>query len=200
MTGVWGLLLAYLLGSLPAGYLLVRVSRGADVRAAGSGNIGATNVARVAGWRLGVLALLLDAGKAYLAVWLAGLISGGSAAWTSLAAPAAVAGNAWPVFLRFRGGKGMATLAGSILALAPVTAAAVIAVFAAVAVRTRYVSAGSVVAAASLPLGVWLIEHPSAIELGAAGAAAAIVLWRHRDNLRRLRTGAEPRFTIRERL
>src|SRR6185369_6102685 len=151
---------AYLIGAIPFGYLLVKWKTGADVRAAGSGNIGATNVLRTTGRAAGVATLLLDIGKGYLAVWLAGRLTGGNIWCTSLAALAVMAGHAFPVFLGFKGGKAVASFVGAFLYLTPLALAAVTLVFAAAVAYSRYVSLGSVLGAGTFPLAVWLIEKP----------------------------------------
>ncbi|MGQ9634098.1 MAG: glycerol-3-phosphate 1-O-acyltransferase PlsY [Bryobacteraceae bacterium] len=190
-NGLVALALAYLVGAIPFGYLLVKWTKGTDVRSSGSGNIGATNVLRTAGRAAGAATLLLDGGKGYLAVWLAARLSGGSAAWTAAAALAVMAGHAYPVFLRFRGGKAVASCVGAFLYLEPLPLAAVLVVWIVIVAVTRYVSLGSVVAAATLPLAVWLIAHPPAAVTGAAAAAGAFIVWRHQSNLQRLREGSE---------
>src|ERR1700693_6090427 len=138
------LLIAYLLGAIPFGYLLVKWKTGADVRAAGSGNIGATNVLRTTGRAAGVATLLLDIAKGYLAVWLAGRLTDGNVWWTSAAALAVMAGHAFPVFLNFQGGKAVASFVGAFLRLTPVPLAAVLAVFVITVAVTRHISLGSI--------------------------------------------------------
>jgi len=194
-------LLAYLLGSIPFGYLLVRAQSGKDVRALGSGNIGATNVARMAGWSIGVATLVLDAAKGFFAVWLMDRLSAGSIRFMMLAALAAIAGHVFPVWLRFSGGKGVATAAGSFLAVSWPAVAAAMAVFLIVAGFWRYVSLASVSAAASLPLLVYILyapRHapPTAVSAGAL-LAAALIIWKHKGNILRLMAGTEPRFEFR---
>lgn len=191
MIGLLILISAYLIGSIPFGYVIVRFKTGRDVRAMGSGNIGATNVLRTTGRLLGVVTLLLDIGKGFLAVWMAGRLSGGSADWMSAAALAVMAGHAFPVFLKFRGGKAVASFVGAFLCLAPGPLAAVLVVFVAVVAATRYISLGSIVGAAVLPLAVWLISHPSAPVVLASAAAGAFIIWRHKENIARLRAGKE---------
>src|ERR1019366_2630207 len=132
--------IAYLLGAIPFGYLLVKWTTGADVCTGGSGNIGATNVLRTTGRAAGVGTLLLDIGKGYLAVWIAGRLTGGSAACESLASLAVMAGHAYPVFLKFKGGKAMASFVGAFLCLTPVALGAVLVVFAVVVAWTRHIS------------------------------------------------------------
>lgn len=195
-NGLVALALAYLVGAIPFGYLLVKWTKGTDVRSSGSGNIGATNVLRTAGRAAGAATLLLDGGKGYLAVWLVARLSGGSAAWTAAAALAVMAGHAYPVFLRFRGGKAVASCVGAFLYLEPLPLAAVLVVWIVIVAVTRYVSLGSVVAAATLPLAVWLIAHPPAAVTGAAAAAGAFIVWRHQSNLRRLREGSEHKLNL----
>ncbi len=196
MGEIWSLVLAYLLGAVPSGLLVVQALTGQDVRRLGSGNIGATNVVRAAGWKAGLAVLLLDAGKGYLAVWLAGRIGEDSATWLAAAMAAAVAGNTLNVFLRLRGGKGFATAAGAMLALAPLPAAALAVVFFVTAAVTRHVSAGSIAAAISAPFAIWIIEHPGPSPVALVAAAAALILYRHAGNIRRLREGSEPVFKI----
>src|SRR5579862_5240597 len=151
---------AYLLGAIPFGYVLVKLKTGGDVRSGGSGNIGATNVLRTTGRAAGVATLLLDIGKGYLAVWIAGKLAPGSTAGLCIATLAVMAGHAWPVFLKFHGGKAVACFVGAFLRLTPLALAAVLLVFVITVAWTRYISMGSIVGAATLPLAVWLIEKP----------------------------------------
>lgn len=190
---------AYLLGSIPFGYLLVRLARGADIRAAGSGNIGATNVSREAGLGLGLAVLALDAGKGALAVWLVSWLTVGEIKMMSAAALAAVAGHCFPVWLKFRGGRGVATGAGAFALISWTAVAAALAVFVVVVVVWRYVSLGSILAAGSLPLLIYFLYAPGfapplAVTLATIAAAAMIIL-KHSGNIRRLAAGTEPRFT-----
>jgi glycerol-3-phosphate acyltransferase PlsY len=190
------LAIAYLLGSIPFGYLLVRWRTGTDVRASGSGNIGATNVLRTTGRLAGAATLVLDVVKGYAAVAIAGDLTGSNQLWMSAAALAVMAGHAYPVFLRFQGGKAVATFYGAFLHLTPVPLAAVVVVFLAVAAWTRHISLGSIVAAATFPLAAWLIAQASWPVLGAAVLAAAFVIYRHRSNIQRLRKGSEHTFSL----
>jgi glycerol-3-phosphate acyltransferase PlsY len=190
------LLIAYLLGAIPFGYLLVKWRTGSDVRAAGSGNIGATNVLRTTGRAAGVATLLLDIAKGYAAVWIAERLTSSSVLWMSLAALAVMAGHAYPVFLRFKGGKAVASFVGAFLRLAPVPLAAVLAVFVIVVVATRHISLGSIIGAATFPLAVWLILHPAWPMLAAALIAGAFIVYRHKENIRRLHAGTENVFTF----
>ena len=190
------LAVAYLLGAIPFGYLLVKWKTGADVRSSGSGNIGATNVLRTSGRAAGIATLLLDIAKGYLAVWVAGRLTSGDPLWMSLAAVAVMAGHAYPVFLRFRGGKAVASFVGAFLCLTPLALAAVLVVFAAVVASTRYISMGSIAGAATFPLAVWLILHPPIPVIAASLLAGAFIIWRHSGNIRRLRAGTEHVFTF----
>ena len=192
-------ILGYLLGSIPFGYLLVRGFHGADVRSTGSGNIGATNVARRSP-RLGVLTLALDALKGALAVWAALSLFPGGRTQGFVAAFAAIAGHVFPVWLGFRGGKGVATGLGSFLLLAPKSVLLAIGIFLAVAVLFRYVSLASISAAASFPLvAFWLGEERRPGPLALLSCGALLILVKHRRNLRRLISGAEPKFQVRGR-
>jgi glycerol-3-phosphate acyltransferase PlsY len=187
---------AYLLGAIPFGYLLVKLKTGRDVRSAGSGNIGATNVLRTSGRVSGITTLVLDVLKGVAAVWLADQLSHGDPWWSSLAALAAMAGHAFPVFLKFRGGKAVATFVGAFLYLTPLALAATLVVFVGVVARSRYISLGSVVGAATFPLAVWLLLHPPLPVVLAAVLAGAFIVCRHRENIRRLRAGTEHIFTF----
>lgn len=182
---------AYLLGSIPSGVFLARQA-GIDVRRRGSGNIGATNVARSAGWRLGFLTLGADAAKGILPVAVSLWLGLGIAA-ACLAALATVGGHLFPLFGGFRGGKGVATTLGILLVLAPDVVLAEVAVFAVLVSMTRIVSVGSLGAAVLLPLALWLFRYPGVVV--ATGAALGVaILWRHADNIARLRAGREPRL------
>jgi acyl phosphate:glycerol-3-phosphate acyltransferase len=197
----WGLIpIGYLLGSIPFGYLLVRATGGGDIRFQGSGNIGATNVVRSSGWTIGVLTLLLDAAKGSFAVWLADHFSRGNIHLAIYAGLAAILGHVFPVWLRFDGGKGVATSLGVFLVICwPAVAAAAI-LFVLVVAFWRYVSLGSISAAAALPLLVYLLyapghAPPTAVTFSTL-LAAALVIVKHRDNIERLLAGTEPRFEI----
>jgi glycerol-3-phosphate acyltransferase PlsY len=196
MLPIFALLVAYLLGAIPFGYLLVKLRTGKDIRASGSGNIGATNVLRTTGRAAAVATLLLDIAKGYAAVWLAGRWTEGSAFWMSAAAVAVMAGHAYPVFLRFKGGKAVASLVGAFLCLAPLALAAVLVIFVVVVAWTRHISMGSIVGAAVLPLAVWLILQPPVAVVIAAIIAGAFVIYRHSSNIRRLREGTESVFVF----
>jgi acyl phosphate:glycerol-3-phosphate acyltransferase len=210
-------LIAYLLGSIPFGYILVRVFRGEDVRAIGSGNIGATNVARKAPG-LGIATLVLDALKGFTAVAIAtalahshlnnyhpdvmtsidaynvapGLLAG-------IAALSAILGHMFPVWLKFKGGKGVATGVGSFLALAPKAVLIVLLIFVAVVAVFRYVSLGSIVATGLFPLFVWLTYRAPWWVTVWTVASAALIIVRHHENIRRLLAGTEHRFELKHR-
>jgi glycerol-3-phosphate acyltransferase PlsY len=193
------LALAYLLGSIPFGYLLVRVFRKEDVRAIGSGNIGATNVARAGGTTLGLLTLLFDALKGYVAVLIAAHLAPNTAHGPSTlavaAAVAAVLGHVFPVWLRFRGGKGIATALGVFLALVPLVALAAVGIFALIVATTRLVSLGSVVAAISIPIcALLLVPHRSAALLAGLSFISLLSILKHHANIMRLLQGTESRF------
>lgn len=199
--GLWGFVaLGYLLGSIPFGYLLVRATGGGDIRYKGSGNIGATNVARTSGWSVGVITLLLDAAKGYFAVWLTGHLSAGNIRVMMFAGFAAIIGHVFPVWLKFEGGKGVATALGVFLAICWPAAAAAVLLFLLIAVFWRYVSLASISASAALPLFVYLLYAPGHAPPTAVSAstllAAALVIVKHRDNIERLLAGTEPRFEM----
>jgi acyl phosphate:glycerol-3-phosphate acyltransferase len=194
MTGILAVILAYLLGAIPFGYLIVKFSTGRDVRSEGSGNIGATNVLRTTGQVPAVLTLLLDTAKGFLAVWLAAKMTGSSPTWMALAAIAVMAGHAFPIFLSFKGGKAVASCAGAFLYLTPEPLLAAFVVFVIIVAMTRYISAGSIMAAGTFPLGVWLILHPPFPVLLASLIAAAFIVYRHRENVERMREGKENVF------
>lgn len=199
MGGPIAVLIAYLLGAIPFGYLLVRYAHGKDVRAEGSGNIGATNVLRTTGRAMGVATLLLDIAKGYLAVWIAGWLTSDSVLWMSAAALAVMAGHAFPVFLNFKGGKAVASFIGAFLCLTPVPLLAILVVFVIVVAATRHISAGSIIAAGAFPLAVWMIEHPDPAVTIASLIAAVFVVYRHKSNIGRLRSGTESVFVWRKR-
>ena len=181
---------AYLLGSVPFGWLAVRIRAGEDIRSKGSGNIGATNVSRHLGPGLGALTLALDAGKGAAAALVALAAGGGRSGVAGAAAVAAVLGHVFPPWLRFRGGKGAATGAGAFGVLFPVGMAVALGVFAAATALTRRVSAGSVSAAAVFPLAQWW-SGAGWLGAGLGALAAAVVVWSHRANLLRLAQGRE---------
>jgi len=191
---------SYLLGSIPFGVLLTWLFGGGDVRKSGSGNIGATNVVRVAGPLPGILTLLFDVAKGAAAVWLAGRVSNESATWMMIAALAVLLGHCFPVWLKFRGGKGVATAAGAFLVLCPPALIGSLILFLLVVFFWRYVSLASISAAASMPLLIyflWAPHHapPPLVTFGAL-AAAAIIVYKHDGNIQRLVQGEEPKFSF----
>ena len=199
MLGLLAILIAYLLGAIPFGFLLVKFTKGADVRAEGSGNIGATNVLRTAGRVEAVATLILDIAKGFVAVWLAAMLTNDAPLWTSLAALAVMAGHAFPVFLRFKGGKAVASFIGAFLYLTPIPLAVALLLFVIAVARTRHISAGSILAAGTFPFGVWMILHPPVEITLAAFLAGAFIVYRHRSNIERLRAGTENVFTWKKR-
>jgi glycerol-3-phosphate acyltransferase PlsY len=195
LPGLAALAAAYLMGGIPFGLILVRAMTGRDVRAEGSGNIGATNVLRTAGKVAGVLTLLLDGLKGWLAVYLASRMTQGDTAWMSAAAAAAVVGHMFSPYLKFTGGKGVATFTGAFLFLTPAALAVLLVLFVAAVWYQPYISFGSVFCALVFPLGVWLIERPPLTVLAAALLACALVIYKHRGNIERLLAGTERKFT-----
>src|SRR6266513_861928 len=154
------ILLAYFLGAIPFGVILARLFGGADVRKTGSGNIGATNVARVVGPLAGILTLVFDTAKGAAAVWFAGRFTEESATWMMIAGSAVLLGHCFPIWLKFKGGKGVATALGLFLALCPLAAVAALLLFILCVVYWRYVSLGSVAAAAAMPLLIYFLWAP----------------------------------------
>jgi len=197
---LWIPMAAYLLGSIPFGLLVAKVFGGGDVRKAGSGNVGATNVARVAGPLAGILTLVLDAAKGSAAAWLAAHFSGEVAGWMVLAGLAALIGHCFPVWLRFHGGKGVATAAGVFLMLSPLALLGSLLLFLIVVMFSRYVSLGSIDAAAAMPLLIyflWAPHHaPPLVVTFGAFAAAMLIVYKHDTNIQRLVEGREPRFSL----
>jgi glycerol-3-phosphate acyltransferase PlsY len=199
MTRIIIPIVAYLLGSIPFGYLIVRRKSGADIRETGSGGTGATNVSRRAGKVAGVLTLLLDVAKGSIAVLIAKSVGGDD--WVIAAAAIAVlVGHIFPVWLNFRGGKGVATGVGIFLVLAPIALLCAGVIFVAIVLLTRYVSLGSIIAAVLIPVFVWLQSvfvvpvfdlRPL---LTAAVVAAVLIVFAHRGNIQRLASGTESRF------
>ena len=187
--------IAYVLGAIPFGYLLVRWTTGRDVRAGGSGNIGATNVLRTTGRAAGIGTLLLDIGKGYLAVWIAGRLTDHNVLAMCVATLAVMAGHAFPVFLGFKGGKAVASFVGAFLCLTPLALGAVLVVFVIIVAWTRYISMASVVCAAAFPLGVWLM-YKDVTMLATAIVAGAFIIYKHSSNIERLHAGTENVFSF----
>lgn len=195
------LAIAYLIGSIPSGYLIVRAKEGGDVRETGSGGTGATNVSRRAGKGAGIFTLIMDVIKGVLAVFLARFLSDGlfpSADWTiALAGVVAVLGHIFPVWLRFRGGKGVATALGVFLMLSPAVVLIGLIVFAITLALTRYVSLASLVMLCSIAIASLFLMVLDPLELPDAVAAiliAGLVVFAHRANIQRLMAGTESKF------
>jgi glycerol-3-phosphate acyltransferase PlsY len=192
--------IAYLLGSIPFGLLIVKAQGGPDIREIGSGNIGAANVTREAGKFAGILTLLLDAGKGYLAVWLAAHYTSGNIRWMMAAAVCAVVGHMFPVWLGFKGGKGVATGLGVFLPICWQAVAAGIVLWLLVVIFWRYSSLGSISAAVALPLFVYLLyapghAPPEFVTFGTV-VISVLVLVKHRPNIARLVAGEEPHLNF----
>jgi acyl phosphate:glycerol-3-phosphate acyltransferase len=197
----WLVGVAYLLGSIPFGLLIVKAQGGGDIRSTGSGNIGAANVARSAGALAGALTLILDAGKGYLAVWLAAHWTAGSARWMMAAAVAAVIGHMFPLWLRFRGGKGVATGLGVFIPICWQAVAAAAALWLLFVAFWRYSSLGSIAAAAAMPALVYLFYAPHRAPATYVSLCtiliSLLVLVKHRGNIARLIEGKEARLGAR---
>lgn len=189
---------AYLLGSIPFAWLFVTAAGRGDVRRIGSGNVGATNAMRAAGWKVALPIALLDIGKGVAAVVLMRVVTP-NPAWVAAAGLAAVVGHCFPVWLKFSGGKGVATGAGVFFTLAWPTMVVVAAVWVVVLATFRWVSLASVVAAASFPVALFFIAGPSSPVMACAALTAGVIIWRHRGNLARLARGEEPRLGERSR-
>lgn len=186
---------SYFLGSIPFGYILVRIFRGQDVRTTGSGNIGATNVSRTSP-ALGALTLLLDALKGLAAVALARAWYPDQKVLMGVAALMAIVGHVFPAWLKFKGGKGVATGFGAFLLLAPTTIFLMIGVFASVAALSRQVSLASIVTVAMFPLAAWILNSYSDMPqmLAFMATASILIIAKHHGNIRRLLAGTEPRM------
>ncbi len=200
---------SYLLGSIPFGYLLVRIFRGEDIRQTGSGNIGATNVARSGAKGLSIATLALDAIKGALAVWLAALLAGSkynlcgdfvafpcvlTLRLMSWAALLAVLGHVFPVWLRFKGGKGVATALGVFCVLFPKAILVALAIFILVVAVTRYVSLGSILGAIAFPVAAYFMQDADWLSLLLASGVSLIIIVKHHQNIARLLGGTEHRF------
>ena len=200
LTVLWTPVAAYMLGSTPFGLILAKLFGGADVRKAGSGNIGAANVARVVGPIAGILTLLLDAAKGAVSVIFAARLTNENAIWMMIAAFLVLLGHCYPVWLKFRGGKGVATAAGIFLALSPYALLGALLLFILVVAFWRYVSLGSIAAASAIPLlmyFLWAPHHapPHIVTFGSLGIAIFVV-YKHDANIQRLLEGEEPKFSF----
>jgi glycerol-3-phosphate acyltransferase PlsY len=197
VTLLAGVLAAYLLGAIPVGYLVARGFGVVDIRSHGSGNVGAANVLRTAGRWPGLLTLGGDIAKGYLAVLVGATLGGGGVTASAVAAVAAIIGNCWSVYLRFRGGKGVATGLGAFLGVAPWATAPAALVWLGTAITFRYVSLASLMAALCVPIGALLLGYPRDVVVACA-VAAVIIGYRHRDNIGRLLAGTERRLGERQ--
>lgn len=193
------LLASYLTGAIPTSYLAARTVAGIDLREVGSGNLGATNLFRVLGWKYAIPVGLFDMAKGAVPVWIYGPQVPGIALFPLYCGLAAVVGHVFSVFVRFRGGKGVATAGGVVLGLAPVAFLVVAVVFAAVAWLTGYMSLASVVAAALFPLVSWVLGGARGVVLAVEAALCLFIVWKHRSNIQRLMKGTENRFQTRKR-
>ena len=196
MIGLGAVLLAYLLGGIPFGLIVVRFMNGKDIRQAGSGNIGATNVSRVAGPAAGIVTLVLDAAKGWLAVWLTSYLTHGNITFMSAAAFTVLVGHSFSIWLRlvdgkFSGGKAVASFVGAFGFLTPLPVLAIACVFFVVLATTRYVSLSSICGAGLFPVACWMILHPEWPVLVAALCAGVLIIWRHSGNIQRIRAGEE---------
>jgi acyl phosphate:glycerol-3-phosphate acyltransferase len=211
MHSLPAILICYLLGSIPFGYILVLIFHCKDIRESGSGNIGATNVARSSPL-LGVFTLLLDAGKGCVAVVIAMVIycnwnseypasESGIAVHAAIGALAAVCGHIFPVWLKFKGGKGVATGLGSFALLAPKASLLAIGVFIASLIIFRFVSLSSIISVATFPVLVWLLHeyHSAPLVIALISVCSLMIVLKHHQNIQRLMAGTEPRFQLRHR-
>jgi len=189
-------LLAYLIGGLPFGYWFVRFSSGKDIRTMGSGNIGATNVHRTAGGVAGVIVLLLDIFKGFVAVALAAYLTHNDAVGVALSAVAVMLGHCYPVFLQFKGGKAVACYIGVFFYLAPLALLAVAVVFLLTVALSKHISLGSLIGVICFPFALWFLYTPAAPITLAAIAAAVLIIFRHKANIERLRKGEEHVFSL----
>ncbi len=193
-------LAAYLLGAIPNGLLIAR-ARGVDIRTVGSGNIGATNVFRGVSKPLGVLTFFCDALKGFVPAYVFPLLAVhyapdvGSEYLGVACAACSVAGHNWPVYLKFKGGKGVATTAGALLGIAPMAMGVGVAVWVVATFSTRYVSVGSILAAVAVPIAAWVVYREDGVVLPVTlTVIGAVIVWRHRANIQRLKSGTENRF------
>jgi glycerol-3-phosphate acyltransferase PlsY len=197
-TGICWVISAYLLGAIPFGYLLVRLKQGKDIRAVGSGNIGATNVLRATGRPAALLTLALDTAKGYLAVLGASYFTNQSRQFVALAASAVIVGHVFPVYLKFKGGKGVATSMGVFFYLASLPILGSIVIFLVAVAIWRFVSLGSILGTAAFPILYFLMAYrrePSFWTLLAAVFCSSLVIFRHKDNIKRLVAGTESKLT-----
>ena len=193
------MLIAYFLGGVPFGYLFVRFALGKDIRTLGSGNIGATNVHRSAGGKAGIVVLLLDILKGFLAVWIAGMLTHDDPLALGLATVAVMIGHSFPVFLNFQGGKAVACYIGAFLYIAPLALVIMLLIFVLIVSVTKYISLASILASLLFPLVYWALVHPPVPILIAAIFAALLITYRHKANIQRLMAGNENVFSLKGR-
>lgn len=184
---------AYVLGSLPSAWLMVLLVTGKDVRHEGSGNVGAANATRLGGLAVGVAVTLMDVAKGALPVWAMSILNPASG-WLAATMLAAVAGHCFPVWLKFRGGKGVAATFGAFLVLAPSAALAAVALWVLVIAVSRRVSVASLVASAAFPVLLVLLDQTGPVILGAVSGVSILIIFLHRSNIRRLIDGSEPKI------
>lgn len=194
MTALLALVASYLLGAIPTSYLVARLGRGIDLREHGSRNLGATNLFRTLGWKFAVPVALFDVAKGTVPVLLFAPIASPSRLFALACGAAAVVGHVLSVFVRFRGGKGVATAAGVMLGFSPLALGIALVLWIAIVFGTGYVSLASMIAAASLPVSVWLIRPGDWQLFWADIVIASAIIWLHRANIRRLAAGTENRF------
>ncbi|MSR36484.1 MAG: glycerol-3-phosphate 1-O-acyltransferase [Gemmatimonadetes bacterium] len=195
MSPVLLVLASYLLGSIPTSFWVSRAVYGVDLREQGSGNLGATNTFRVLGWKAALPVFVVDVAKGFVPAWGFPRLVSAPWGWVIAYGAAAILGHVFSVWVRFRGGKGIATSAGVFLGLAPWAVLAGFLVWATTVATTRIVSLASMLAALTIPIAVWLLPHQGGMTLQYFTLAlAAFVIWAHRDNVRRLVRGDEHRF------
>ncbi|HZS53094.1 MAG TPA: glycerol-3-phosphate 1-O-acyltransferase PlsY [Bryobacteraceae bacterium] len=187
---------AYLVGGLPFGYWFVRLTSGKDIRTMGSGNIGATNVHRTQGGKAGVIVLLLDILKGFIAVFIGALVAPNNATALGLSAVFVMLGHCYPVFLRFKGGKAVACFVGAFLYIAPVALGIVLLLFVAIVALWKYISLASIAGALIFPLVFWIIYRPAIVLLVACICCSLLIIYRHKGNIARLRNGKENVFSL----
>ena len=188
--------MAYLIGGLPFGYWFVLLFAGRDIRTMGSGNIGATNVHRTLGRGPGILVLLLDILKGYVAVWLAAALTQNDPIAVGVAAFAVMLGHCYPIFLRFKGGKAVASFVGAFLFISPLTILVTALFYVAIVALTKYISLASILCAIIFPILLRLLAYPAPSILIATVFSALLIVYRHRANINRLRTGREHVFSL----
>jgi glycerol-3-phosphate acyltransferase PlsY len=189
--------IAYFIGGLPFGYWFVRFTSGRDIRTMGSGNIGATNVHRTHGSKAGAVVLLLDIVKGFLAVLIAAELTRNDPAAIALAAVFVMLGHCYPALLRFRGGKAVACYVGAFLFIAPWALLVLLLLFVAIVALWKYVSMGSILGAILFPIFYWIIYTPPPVLLIASMLCGALIIYRHKANIERLRSGKESVFSLR---